>query len=225
MNNRTEITHTNHAKPVKALFDRRALDFLHQSNAIEGIYCFDYSADQLHRLQGHAAAFLHGQQLAAANRVMSLIDLCYWQQLIVLEQIQANIVVPKEAIGRLRSRLTPFNVGVGNYVPPSFTRVPELMRQWMRDLRNGLIDHPSPTDSDYVIEFCGSMLQRFEAIHPFVDGNGRVGRLIVNYFLAFWRRPIIVFLEADVEAFFKAHESKAAMIQYMRAAFLANSVR
>jgi Fic family protein len=216
MNKPLNLQSSRLLKPDVPLFNQRALEFLHQSNAIEGIDCFDYSTNRVDRLQGHAAAFLHGQQLATTNKVMSLIDLCYWQQLIVLEQIQAKITVPAESIGRLRSRLTPFNVGVGNYVPPSFTRVPELMRSWMRDLRNGLIDHPNLIDEDYLIEFCGSMLQRFEAIHPFVDGNGRVGRLVVNYLLTYWRRPIAVFRVADTDAFFYAHQSKSAMIQYMR---------
>jgi Fic family protein len=67
-----------------------------------------------------------------------------------------------------------------------------------------------------VADVCGETLQRFQAIHPFVDGNGRVGRLLVNYLLAYWQRPIVVFERGEREAFFAAHRSRTAMRQFMR---------
>jgi Fic/DOC family len=182
------------------LLDARALAFLHESNAIEGISCFDYNRSQPGRLQGHVAAFLHSQRLAR----------------IVLEQRQADIETPARSVGRFRSGFAPFNVGVGEYVPPSFTRVPDLMQDWMRDLRNHLVDDEPQLDARQVAAVCGELLQRFEAIHPFVDGNGRVGRLLVNYLLTYWQRPILVFKLADREEFFEAHRSKSMMQQFMR---------
>ncbi len=199
-----------------ALLDSRALEFLKESNAIEQIYGIEYGPSATGLLQGHATAFVHSQQLALARRPMSAIDLCYWQQLIVLEQRQARLEIPPDAIGRFRSGFAPYNVGVGNYVPPSFTLVPDLMQAWVRDLRTHLVDGDAELDMHQVADICGDMLQRFEAIHPFVDGNGRVGRLIANYLLSFWRQPIVVFREVDRDGFFDAHRSKSAMRQYMR---------
>lgn len=201
---------------VSPLLDARALAFLHESNAIEGISCFDYSRSQPGRLQGHVAAFLHSQRLARMRKPMSALDLCFWQQLIVLEQRQAHIETPAQSVGRFRSGFAPFNVGVGEYVPPSFSRVPDLMQDWMRDLRNHLLDELPQLDARQVAAVCGELLQRFEAIHPFVDGNGRVGRLLVNYLLTYWQRPIVVFRLADREEFFEAHRSKSMMQQFMR---------
>jgi Fic family protein len=200
---------------ASALLDARSLQFLHESNAIEDITCFDYTKSEPGKLQGHVAAFLHSQQLARSRRPFSAVDLCWWQQLIVLEQRQARIEVPALAIGKFRSGFAPFNVGVGNYVPPSFARVPELMQAWMRDLRTHLLDdeHLAPPP---LADLCGEMLQRFEAVHPFVDGNGRVGRLIVNYLLAYWQQPIVVFRANERLRFFEAHRSKADMRSFMR---------
>jgi Fic family protein len=146
---------------------------------------------------------------------MSAVDLCWWQQLIVLEQRQARIEVPELGIGKFRSGFAPFNVGVGDYVPPSFARVPELMQVWMRDLRTHLLDDER-LGPEALADLCGEMLQRFEAIHPFVDGNGRVGRLIVSYLLTYWQHPIVVFRANERLRFFEAHRSKAGMRSFMR---------
>jgi Fic family protein len=196
--------------------DERALAFLHESNAIEGITSFDYRASNAKHVQGHVAAFLHSQTMARSRRAMSALDLCHWQQLIVLEQRMANLDIPPQAVGRFRSGLVPYNVGVGHYVPPSFLQVPELMRAWMRDLRTHLMDESAQMDNERLADLCGDMLQRFEAIHPFVDGNGRVGRLVVNYLLGHWGRPIVVFELAERDEFFAAHRSRAVMRRYMR---------
>jgi Fic family protein len=208
---------TTRAAPAtaSALLDARSLLFLHESNAIEEITCFDYTKSEPGKLQGHVAAFLHSQHLARSKRLMSAVDLCWWQQLIVLEQRQARIEVPERGIGKFRSGFAPFNVGVGNYVPPSFTRVPDLMQVWMRDLRTHLLDDER-LDTPSVADLCGEMLQRFEAVHPFVDGNGRVGRLVVNYLLAYWQQPIVVFRATERLRFFEAHRSKAEMRSFMR---------
>lgn len=56
-------------------------------------------------------------------------------------------------------------VRVGQYIAPSFDRVPGLMEGW-RDF------------FEEVAETTWPLHAMFEAIHPFPDGNGRVGRLV-----------------------------------------------
>jgi Fic family protein len=201
---------------TNAILNARDLEFLHQSNAIEQIYAINYARSTAVNLQGHAAAYLNSQSVGKARKIISHIDLCHWQQLIVLEQMYVQPPIPQLGIGRFRSQITPYNVSVGEYVPPTFMRVPDLMRHWMCDLRVGLLDQSSQPKLDYMAIFCGGLLQRFEAIHPFVDGNGRVGRLFVNYCLGYWGMPPLVFYEAEREAFFAAHSSKAAMANFLR---------
>lgn len=47
---------------------------------------------------------------------------------------------------------------------------------------------------------------KFENIHPFADGNGRTGRLLMNYLLLLWEHPPIIIHEEDRRAYYAALE-------------------
>ncbi len=66
-------------------------------------------------------------------------------------------------------------VRVGDYIAPVYTEIPGLMSNWEKYL-NTDIEH------DVLIRI-GVAHYQFEAIHPFLDGNGRIGRLIIPLFL------------------------------------------
>ena len=46
-----------------------------------------------------------------------------------------------------------------------------------------------------------------ENIHPFADGNGRTGRLAMNYFLVVHNHPPIIIHEEDRKAYYDALEA------------------
>ena len=69
------------------------------------------------------------------------------------------------------------NVRVGYYIAPEYFAVPGLMQEFMQFLQRQDI---SPTVK------AGWAHAWFEHIHPFADGNGRVGRAIVSAIL---KRP------------------------------------
>ncbi len=48
---------------------------------------------------------------------------------------------------------------------------------------------------------------KFENIHPFADGNGRTGRLLMNYFLVIHNHPPIIIHEEDRRMYFEALEA------------------
>ena len=68
-----------------------------------------------------------------------------------------------------------------SYVPPEPALLPSLMNNW-EDYLN------SNSESDLLIQI-GIAHYQLEAIHPFRDGNGRVGRLLIPLFL--YKREIL----------------------------------
>lgn len=48
---------------------------------------------------------------------------------------------------------------------------------------------------------------KFENIHPFADGNGRTGRILMNYLLVLHNHPPIVIHEEDRQNYFEALEA------------------
>jgi len=60
-----------------------------------------------------------------------------------------------------------------------------LMSKWYKSLRQ--------EQNEHIVEFLTRIHSEFQFIHPFIDGNGRIGRLVVNLFLLKAGYPILVF--------------------------------
>lgn len=89
------------------------------------------------------------------------------EDLFELHRILAGQVMDQGEAGRYRS----VRVRVGRYLPPAPSEVSGLMfelLEWWNERSAGL----SPVLSSAILHY------RFEAIHPFADGNGRTGRAL-----------------------------------------------
>ncbi len=69
------------------------------------------------------------------------------------------------------------NLSEAVYYPPDPQDVPALMKNWTREANEANIDAVAVKE---IFERIAASHVRFERIHPFSDGNGRTGRMIMN---------------------------------------------
>jgi Fic family protein len=82
------------------------------------------------------------------------------------------------SIRSVQNYISKYQTGVGmgyaTYVPPPHEMVPDLLNNMTNYMENG-------TGPELVK--IGLMHYQFEAIHPFLDGNGRIGRLLIALYM------------------------------------------
>jgi Fic family protein len=84
-----------------------------------------------------------------------------------------------------------------NFIPPNALKVPELMAEFVGWI-NG---NPEKLD---IITLTARLHHRFVWIHPFFDGNGRTGRLIMNLWLMKYGFPPAIILKNDRKKYYDA---------------------
>ena len=133
---------------------------LEQVRAVEAGEALPVPARVRREVVNYFAALRHIEKQAAKKRLAHA-------DVLRLHGIVAGEVMDQGEAGRYRTT----RVRVGTYVPPPPERVSGLMLEfleWWND------DAPvlSPVLSSAIVHY------RFEAIHPFADGNGRTGRAL-----------------------------------------------
>ena len=93
---------------------------------------------------------------------------------------------------RIAGKIRNCNVRVGARLCPDYTKVLPLLEAWLKVYSKAI------TSSGIKLAHV-----KFEKIHPFEDGNGRIGRMILN-----WQRvkaglPILVIEAEKREAYYK----------------------
>lgn len=75
-------------------------------------------------------------------------------------------------------------VRVGSHIAPAPEHVERLLEELIADFKSA--------DDEYFLERIARFHLEFERIHPFVDGNGRIGRVLINFQLAKLGYPPII---------------------------------
>src|SRR6266705_2886021 len=82
--------------------------------------------------------------------------------------------------------------------PPDHTDIPARVRDLVDDVAN------LPRDSSPIAEGVAARHAAFERIHPFIDGNGRVGRLLMNLLFVRLGYPPAIIQKRQRESYLEA---------------------
>ena len=190
------------AGELKRLQDEFLVEYTYNSNAIEGnTLTLQETAlvlegvtidrkplkDHLEAV-GHKDAFLYVQELVKDKVPFSEA---------IIKQIHTLVLMDRPEDRGIYRRI-PVRIMGAYHTPPEPAVVPELMENLIDEFAKKKL-HP--------IESAALFHLKFEGIHPFVDGNGRTGRLIMNLFLMQNGYPPINVKFTDRKRYYEAFDS------------------
>ena len=156
------------------------IDFLEQSNNIEGVFDEQSLDDALKAWQ-----YLKKQKELTIPVILKT-------HLMLMK----NQALKKSEIGKFRT----IPIYIGSKEGLRFDKLTEALLEWIGEMNIA----PYVGGKQFMIE---DMFKRthikYEKIHPFVDGNGRTGRMFMN-----WQRlkaglPILVIWNNEKQAYYK----------------------
>ena len=95
----------------------------------------------------------------------------------------------------IAGKFRDYLVRVGDYIAPDWQDVKKLMNNLIKFVNQKNINP---------VELAGRSHFIFESIHPFGDGNGRIGRLLMNYILWHSGYPMIIIEYKKRSSYYKA---------------------
>ncbi|MBI2657139.1 Fic family protein [Candidatus Woesearchaeota archaeon] len=96
----------------------------------------------------------------------------------------------------IAGKLRDYLVKVGNYVAPDWQDLSKLMKEFIEWFGKSKAINP--------VELAARAHYKFEKIHSFGDGNGRVGRLIIAYVLKRNKYPLLIIEYKRRKAYYHA---------------------
>jgi len=136
-------------------------------------------------VKNHQTAFLY--LLSALPKTMTIDEAL----ILKLHSILMNGVQPDAGCYRRHAVRI-----VGSYVPTAnYLKISDLMKVLVDDLQR---------ESKDVVSHVAQIHSRFEQIHPFSDGNGRIGRLLIQAMLLKQNYPPALILQRKKRAYLSA---------------------
>ena len=137
---------------------------------------------------GHRDAFMYIQDLVKDKIPFSEY---------IIKQVHTLVLIDRPKDRGVYRRI-PVRIMGAFHVPPEPIIVPELMGNLIREFNNKKL-HPIENVALYHL--------KFEGIHPFVGGNSRTGRLLLNLFLMQNSYPPISVKFTDRKRYYEAFDS------------------
>ncbi len=189
---------------VQKLRDQFKLEMTYNSNAIEGnsltlketYWVVNEGLTVKGKpLKDHLEAKDHH---AALDYLYDLID--HRKNQTLSEQLIRTLhqLITRETEEEWAGRYRQSNVIIGgaDHKPPDALEIPSQMR----DLMDWLKDNQRKFN---IVELAALLHHRLVFIHPFLDGNGRTARLVMNILLMRFGYPLVVILKNDRKKYYR----------------------
>ena len=189
------------AHTLASLREKMMLEWTYHSNAIEGntltlretkvvlegITVGGKSLREHFEATNHRDAILYVESIVGGDEALS-----EWQ----IKNIHSLVLkgIDHDEAGRYRQE----NVVIAgaSTTPPDFLHLPEEMQ--------ALLEWHAKAGAMHPVERAAELHTRFVKIHPFVDGNGRTGRLLLNFELMKAGYPPAIIQKEDRLAYYDA---------------------
>ena len=87
-------------------------------------------------------------------------------------------------------------VRIGSFIAPA-------PKHLSRMLETAILEYSSNQDN-YFLEKISRFHLDFETVHPFIDGNGRIGRVLINFQLQKMDYPVLIIRDKEKTEYYKA---------------------
>ena len=144
------------------------------------------NADDVEEVSNYLRAFRHVQEnlRSATGLPISVRLLCDAHRLL-MDGARGASKQPGE-LRRSQNWIGGTRPGNATFVPPPPERVPELLADLERFIHKPGIDALDQESALPLLVKIALIHVQFETIHPFLDGNGRIGRLLISVLLEHW---------------------------------------
>jgi len=161
-----------------------SIAFTYNTNAIEGsTITLEETRGIIHDKISPSKPLKDVREIEAHNKV-------FLQMLKKDEKITKELLLRwhKEIFGETKSdiagKFRNYLVRIGPHLAPDWQDVGNLMKDLTGFINKNKNMNP--------VELAGRAHYRFEKIHPFGDGNGRIGRLLMNFILWHSKYPMLI---------------------------------
>jgi Fic family protein len=159
---RVELTYTSNAIEGNTLTRQETALVVEKGLGIEG-----KTLKEVLEAAGHAKAFDYIEQFAGGSRANITED--------TILAVHARILGNIDDVNAGHYRSVPVRIAGSRAVMPNYLKVPDLMADFAAWLKTKNSDHP--------VKIAADAHFKLVSIHPFVDGNGRTARLLMNLLL------------------------------------------
>jgi len=191
---------------VGRLKDQSLIEWTYNSNAIEGS-TLDLKETQLvieagltikgKSLKEHLEAVNHKEAILYLENLIEKKKFKMGESLI--KKIHALILRGIDDQNAGKYRRVQVRITGSKFIPPSALKVPALMLNFDKWLKN-------PKEQKNLLDFAAIAHFKLVDIHPFIDGNGRTARLLMNLILISRGYPPTIILKADRIKYYRALE-------------------